>query len=345
MKKQLKWIIAALAVTAVATPALAEDGIKFYGSVRVKTNYIVKSDGATAATTDQRTDDATLALQPNSRFGVNATTGAIGGKVEMGFRQETTDMYTRLLYGTYKTEGGTTILVGQTYAPYWTAYGHVYKDDDMFTSYGNLYEGRIPMIRVDTSSGLYMAAIKNAQSNPDATATDSTKTLLPKLNVGFKNTAGALTYNTGVAYQQYDSFGAGYNKDIVVSYLGYFEAVVKSEAMTAQAKLHYGQNLKEFGFTGLNKGYTLGSGDNIEGYGGVAQLNVGKACAGFSYTVEDADKQKSNKDVAAFVNYTIVPVKGFSIVPELAYFDYNVNGFDFDGADEVAATIKWQMDF
>jgi hypothetical protein len=233
----------------------------------------------------------------------------------------------------------------------------------MFTGFGNLYEGRTPMIKVDMASGLYFAVLQNKAVDTVTTATTANlvtgavttttttagvKTLLPKLNVGFKNTAGALTYNTGVAYQQYDQFnGAGTTKDIVVSYMGYFEAVVKSEAMTAQAKLHYGQNLKEFGLSGLNKSYTAAgtANANTEAYGGVAQLNIGKACAGFSYTVEDRDTEKANKDVGAFINYSIPVVKGFTIVPELAYFDYNVNAFDFDGADEVAATIKWQMDF
>lgn len=350
MKKQLKWIIAALAVTAVATPALAEDGIKFYGSVRVKTTYTVDSEGNTAATKDQNTDDAVLTLQNNSRFGVNATTGAIGGKVEMGFKNPengaSNEMYTRLLYGTWKNDAGHTLLVGQNYTPYWTYYNVVAADDDGATGYGNLYDLRTPMISYTMANGLYVAAIENYATRTNLNA----KSLLPKLAVGYKTTSGAVTIHTGVAYQQYDLFtgATGEQKDIVVSYLGHIEAVVKGEGMSAQAKLHYGQNLKEFGMSNMDKTYNTNAAtanNNTEAYGGIAQLTVGQTCAGFSYTVEDMDATKANKDVLAWVNYTFVPVKGFSIVPEIAYLDKNVNAFDWDGADKIVASVKWQMDF
>jgi len=338
MKKLVLALVALAAAVAVATPALAD--YNFYGSMRFKTGYEVLGD-----TLDPSTDSTTFGLQSNSRFGLNATTGDIGGRVEMGLGGGT--VATRLMYGTWKTDAGT-LLIGQTYAPYWTSYSMVYQNDDGLNGFGELYEGRRPMIKFDATSGLYVAAIQNEQLGATAT-----KVLVPKLNVGFKNKAGDLSYNVGVAFQQYAAYYDatfttptvnGPAKRTINSYLGYLEVAVKQEGFKATAKVHYGQNLDEFGF-GRDLAYVAATNTNTEDYGGVAEVSVGPANVGFAYTVEDQDAAKANKDVVGYVNAKFSPVKGFSITPEIAVFDYDVNGFDWDGMDKVAATVKWQMDF
>jgi hypothetical protein len=362
MKKLVLALIALAAIVAVATPALAD--YNFYGSMRFKTGYTVTADQP-----NRSSDSSQFGLQSNTRFGLNATTGNIGGRIEMGLLDGTgsANVYTRLMYGTLKTDAGT-LLIGQTYNPYWTAYAMVYNNDDGLNGFGELYEQRTPQIKFDFNSGLYVSAIQN-QAIQKSVA--NSKALLPKLNVGFKNKAGALSYNLGVAYQVYDQYyGAAFapvaassvtnvggvatpnaavpvtdNKRTIQSYLTYFELVMKQETMTAQMKLHYGQNLAEFGFK-RDKSYNAVGNNNTESYGGVAQVSVDMFNVGFSYTVDaDDTTAKTDKDVVAFVNAVIKPVKGFSITPEIAYYDNNVNGFDFDGADMVVGTIKWQMDF
>lgn len=341
MKKLVLALVALAATVAVATPALAD--YNFYGSMRFKTGYQVLAD-----TPDASSDSTTFGLQTNSRFGANATTGDLGGRVEIGLKDafDGNAAYTRLLYGTWKTDAGT-LLIGQTYLPYWTAYGLVYNNDDGLNGFGELYEGRTPMIKFDATSGLYLAAVQNKQMGKTGT-----KTLIPKLNVGFKNKAGDLSYNLGVAFQQYDQYynaawvatDNGVNKRTVNSFLGYFEVGVKQDAFSATAKLHYGRNLKEFGFA-RDLAYAAATNDSTENYGGVAQVNVGPACVGFSYTVDDRDATKAVKDVVGYVNAKFSPAKGFSITPEIAVYDKNVNGFDWDGNDLVVGTVKWQMDF
>jgi len=260
-----------------------------------------------------------------------------------------------------------TLLIGQTYTPYFVAYSLVYKNDDGFNGYGEIYEGRTPMIKFDFTSGAYVAAVQNKLQGKD-----NAKTLVPKLVAGFKNKAGDLSYNVGVGYQQYDQYyGAGFAtaaaaqpdlggvpgaaavpvtdaKRTIVSYLGYLQMAFKQEKMNAQLNLHYGQNLKEYGFA-RDRSYAAATNENTVGYGGILQVGVDMVNVGLSYTVDDTHALgatgKANRDVVGFINANIKPVKGFTIVPEVAYYDKNVRGFDWDGADEVAATIKWQMDF
>lgn len=373
MKKLVLALVALAAAVAVATPAMAD--FNFYGSMRLKTYY--KYDDNKNA----NADSAALQLATNSRFGANASTGDIGGRVELGMYDASTT-YLRLLYGTWKTDAGT-LLIGQTYTPYFGNLSSVTNNDDTFNGYGATYDGRTPMIRFDMTSGAYVAAIKNAQ-------TGSAKAFMPKLAVGFKNKAGALSYNVGVAYQTYDkkaaaatgdvygivSVDAGvdgvigtaddvikYTKDpiskataanpkrTVTSYLTYADIGFKQDDIRAKVKLHYGQNLKDFGITKRsNSAYDAANNLNTISYGGQGEVGFGMVTVGATYTVDDkigASQSGNNavKNFGAFVNAAIKPVKGFTIVPEIAYFDKNVNGFDFDGCDEIYGYVKWQMDF
>ena len=160
-KKTVAIVAAAGALTALAIPAMAETTL--YGSARMATFYNLPMQPATGKTAgiDEH-------LQANSRFGANFSNGDVGGKVEIGLRDNGTAIngstttgldYTRLLYGTWNFGSGK-LTVGQDYNSYYTFTAQVHDDDNGLNGYGALWDGRQPQIRVNLNNGVYFAAIQ-----------------------------------------------------------------------------------------------------------------------------------------------------------------------------------------
>ena len=337
MRRLALILVALAAIVAIATPALAE--YNFYGSVRVKTFYL---DEDKNAADDQ---DFTLELQPNTHFGAKVQEGKLGGKIELGLKTQATGVYTRLAFGTYKFDAGT-LLVGQTYSPYFSNASQVYKDDRGFSGFGNLWDARNPQIRFDLNSGLYFVAgktISTANNVTGGTANATTDTLLPKLTVGFKNKAGKFAYNLGATYQSFDT---GATEESVTSYLGYADIGFTQDQFSLRTKLHYGQNLSDLGITDRNSKYNVATGDDTTSYGGWVQAGFAGATVGVGYVVDDIDGAPETDDqMAAFINYKIKVAKGFTITPEICYMDYMDDENGVDQGDHLAIGAQWKMDF
>jgi hypothetical protein len=332
MKRLTLVLVALAAIVAIATPAMAE--YNFYGSVRVKTFYV---DNDKNAADDQ---DFTLELQPNTRFGAKVKDDKLGGRIEFGFKTQGAGVYTRLAYGTYKFDAGT-LLVGQTYSPYFSNASQVYGDDRGFSGFGNLWDSRNPQIRFDLNSGLYVAAVK---VSPATGANAADDTLLPKMTVGFKNKAGKFAYNLGVTYQSFDTDPV--LEESVTSYLGFMDIGFKQDQLSLRTKVHYGQNLSDLGITNRNSVYNVATQDDTTSYGGWVQAGFAGATAGVGYVVDDIDNALETDDqMAAFINYKIKVAKGVTITPELFYKDYMDSSTGVDQGDELAIGAQWKMDF
>lgn len=329
MKRLSMVLVALAAIIAIATPAMAE--YSFYGSVRVKTFYV---DNDKNAADDQ---DFTIDLQPNTRFGAKIKGDNLSGHVEFGLKAETSGAYTRLAYGSLKTDAGL-LMVGQNYSPYFSNASQVYGDDYAFAGFGNLYDKRNTQIRFTLNNGLYVAATKVvSQGN---TVTD---TIMPKMTVGFKSKAGNLSYNVGAVYQVFDTGAA---ETTVTSYLGYADLALKLDQVALRTKLHYGQNLSDLGMFGRNSSYSIANDKDTSSYGGWLQAAVGMATAGFGYVAEDIEGAAEIDDqMALFVNYKIKLASGVTITPEVLYKDYMDSSTGVDQGDELAIGAQWKFDF
>ncbi|MHB8058911.1 MAG: hypothetical protein ACYDHC_13580 [Desulfuromonadaceae bacterium] len=361
-KKVVTIAATAGALAALAVPAMAETVL--YGSARLTTFWNTVDSKGTAGTNT----DFEEALHGNSRIGVNFSSGKLGGKVELGVGPSS--VTTRHMYGTYKFDMGT-VLVGQTENPYYLPSASVAKQDGINNGYGALWDARQGQIKLTMNNGFYVAAIIPTTPNPTAaqttagvTAPGLSQNYLPKMNAGYEGKAGNFAYGAGVVGQTYKLQNAttGVTSASVNSLLGYFHGKLAAGPAAMQFNLGVGQNMG-------NMGFTLGSTTNTfvpaagafakedtltyEGYvqGSYKLSDMLKLNAGLGYVADDNDRfAKVDDRMMMFVNTNITIAKGFSITPELAYFDQldNTNATTFassKGPKEYLVGAKWQMDF
>lgn len=328
-----KLVLALAAVALIATPAMAD--FSFYGSARVNTFY-TNVDDATTTTKNFDVD-----LQNNSRFGAKATTGDVSGRVEIGFDDNaatSTRTYLRLIYGEVKLGDGT-LLVGQTYTPYTKLAGMVSSVDQGLENFGALYDGRNTQIKYTMNNGVYFAALDNLGAG--------TEVIIPKLNIGYAGKAGDVNYNVGFAYQTYEA-SAVLDVD---SYLAYICGDAKVGEIGLIYGLHYGQNLQEFGMarttisSGANKVAASVTNDT-KSYGAMLEAAMNGFKVGIGYVSDENDDfTDADTQMALYANYTVQVAKGFSITPEVSYWDYMEDAAGIDEGDDLYVGAKWQLDF
>jgi hypothetical protein len=367
MKKQLLVLSAAAMVAAAAVPAMAETTL--YGSARIGAFYDTNTPAyAVGAAKPGSTTDLDFRNQATSRVGVIASDGALGGKVELGLgglaanqsgasvgSGGNTTVYTRLIYGTYKFDAGT-LLVGQTYSPYWQNSDQVINEDNGNNGFGSIYDGRTPQIKFTLNNGAYLDLIRPGGS---AAAYASSMTLIPKLAVGWDGKVGAATLGGGVAGQYYrNDVNAPIRKN-VTSLLGYVHGKVPAGPVNIGFNFGVGQNLGEMGIgEGLAAMYNATDKkfeDNLTisalvtaGFKVSSTLTVN---AGIGYVTTDGklstgkDFVNSDSKVSAYVNAPITLAKNVTVVPEVTYQDQLKK---YDGSHETKDYIygvKCQIDF
>jgi len=341
-KKTVAIAAAAGALTALAIPAMAETTI--YGSARLATfyNIVDTRSGATGSISDKNADFEE-ALHANSRLGVNFVNGTQTAKVEIGLTPTGGNLTTRHAYGAQKFDFGT-VLVGQTENPYYFYTASVAKQDNVNNNYGSLWDTRQGQIKLTLNNGVYVAAI-----TPTA-AVATTENFLPKLNVGYEGKVASFAYGAGVVGQTYKVTAT--DKQLT-SVLGYFHGTVKVDAAAIAFNLGVGQNTGNMGFTNANATATnvyTGAKDTISAEGfvqGTYTLNpTYKLNAGVGYAMDDNDTfTKTDNRLAVFANTNITLAKGFTVTPEVAYFDQLDQASGAKGNKEYVVGAKWQMDF
>jgi hypothetical protein len=351
---------------AMATPAFA--GAQVYASLRYDTFYVYQK----ATTNNVAGDDNATTLQNqgavNSRFGAKFSEGNLTGQYEVGVKDASggNALYTRLMYGTYKFNGGS-LLFGQTYNP-WTMFSdQVYDGDNGNIGFGALYDSRQPQVKLTLDSGFYLTLVTTKVSKVNSA--DVGYAEIPKIGIGYNGKAGNTTFGGGFAYNTFkeknDATGIDDNLN---SYIIFARASVDVAPVTVKFQGHYGQNLGNFGISGRQHAYaTLNSSgtgfDNTDGWGGFVQVGA-KVAPTASVNVGAGyvrDKQADTKynQTTVFVNAPIEIAPHFHVVPEFDYFHYaKKNGVASTGShigvpdagmsdlkDAYVFGAKWQMDF
>lgn len=358
LKKTVVIAAAAGALTALAIPAMAE--ITPFGQIRLLTGYQqtdTRLPGSSVGT------DVFLKLSAQSRVGVKASDGPMSAVIELGIpngQNGTANIYTRLLFATYKFSEGT-LLFGQDYSKTWNPTARIgFNDSPSNDGLGNIYDGRLPQVRFVANNGLYVAAIQPASTQPVAAlgstgltgitqtlANDKQKVLIPKLNVGYDGKVDTVGYGVGAVYQTFRDSNT-INKQINSYYL-YARANMTSGPFEAKVNLAYGENVKNAGFVGLN-GYsaTKGNEKTIEGYvqgsytvSPMLKLN---AIVGGQSNDRD-DYAKADSRMAYTVNGNITIAKGFSITPEFSITDEMKSSANVKQGIEYLSLAKLQYEF
>ena len=341
-KKTAAIVAAAGALTALAIPAMAE--FTPYASIRLLTGYQTVKPATGASDTD-----VLMKLNNTSRFGIKASDGALGAVIEFGINEGGGNIVNRLAYATYKMNGAT-LLVGQDYTKSWNPSALVGPSDTPSNvGWGNMYDGRVPQLRVQLDNGLYFAAIQPA--TPADTATIANDTLLPKLNVGYDGKAGDVGYGAGLVFGTY-SYKSGAVKENINSYLVYARANMTSGPIALKANLGYGQNVGNMNYTGAKfvvvGGTKLEDSTTLEGYvqAGYTVSPTLKVQAIIGGQTNDNDSYiKADSRMSYAVNAPITVAKNFTVTPEVVLFDEMKNSAGVKEAKTYYYGAKWQLDF
>lgn len=362
-KKTAAIVAAAGALAALAVPAMAETTL--YGSARTATFWTTNQPGyAAGAVKPDNNTDFDLRNQTNSRFGAKFANGDVTGQIELGLGLSglgtavgggNTAVYTRLIYGTSKFDFGT-LLVGQTYTPYWFASDQVALDDQGNNGYGSIYDGRQPQLKLTLNNGVYVALIR---PGTPAAAPATSETFFPKVAAGYEGKAGIFAYGAGVAAQMYTDRAAAGQDESVTSVLGYFHGKLPAGPANIGFNLGVGQNLGNMGIAeGLSAAYNA-TGKKMENNLTVSALVTAgfivsptvKVNVGLGYVTTDGktaagvDFKKADNKLSAYVSAPIILAKGFSVTPEFTYQDQLDESTGAKGAKDYIYGAKWQFDF
>lgn len=352
MKKQLLVLSAAAMVAAAAVPAMAETTL--YGSARMATFYNFNDTKGALGKTSSIDEH----LQANSRVGLIAANGDVGGRVELG-----TGVNVRLLYGTWNFGSGK-LTVGQDYNSYYTFTAQTHGDDNGLNGYGALWDTRQAQLRVNLNNGLYFAAIQptgnqaagiagvttgvaNGAFVPNAESTSNIKIYLPKLNVGYAGKASNVTYNVGLVGQTFKDQAVGVDEQ-KTAILGYLNGTAAFGNTSLMANVSYAQNAANMGFAN-RLGYA-GKNDakGFEGYIQATQKlsDTAKVNAGLGY-VNDKVEHAAHADdkMSFFVNAPITLAKNVTITPEFSYYDEMKSSTNATQPKSYALGAQWRIDF
>lgn len=345
-KKTVAIAAAAGALTALAIPAMAE--VTPYGSLRLLTGYhTVKAPNKSSDT------DLYLKNAASTNFGIFASGGDLGGRVEFGIAdplggggQAALNIYSRVMFGTYKMSAGT-LLIGQDYTKSWNPSGVVTEDRPSNGGWGNFYAGRLPQVRFETNFGLYAALIQPTTKLADS----AQKSYIPKLNVGYDGKAGPVGFGAGVEGQTFKD--TTLDKQIN-SFLAYARASFATGPVALKANIGVGQNLGNAGFTGagyVRKSLTSNDIENttrVEGYlqAGFTVSPMLKLVAIVGGANDDNDTwAKSDSQYTVELNAPITVAKNFIITPEIAYFDYLKDNKGDKQNKEYYYGAHWKLNF
>jgi hypothetical protein len=386
-----------LSAPAPAAEKTVEDRVKaledtigswsFYGSVRYATFFETTSDDAAFKDTGKVTTLATDAdilgsdqkktlwgLAPNTRIGASVNRGDLGGKYEIGFKDDAT-LYTRLLYGAY-TFDNVTFLVGQDYTPLSPSFcNQAFKGDTGLKGFGQIDEtgSRVPqlkikwnalqvaLVRTNTSYATTLSLPTEITDNGATVKTNpTTEILLPHLEVRYSLKMDQATADIFGGAGSYKVKSDVLDVDKTVnSYLLGLEGGIKMAPVYANAIIWMARNSKQLGFNQVDAAGATFDTDysiiNDKNYGGalVAGVAIAKVTVEAGYGLVSSEKDTSgaenDKAQSYYLNATIPVAQTasakFSVVPEIGVFDYMKDAKGADQGKVTYAGAKCQVDF
>ena len=372
MKKLAIGFLAITLVALFAMPAMAE--FQPYGSMRLAVGWwdVDFNDDA-----DSDYDTIMVELGDFSRFGAKWTGEELSGHVEFGLKGDGrggNSAYSRLLYGTWKFDGGS-LMVGQNYDPYTfisdqmaprlkeLGGNHAEIDaENYFIGYGCLWDSRQPQVKLTLDSGLYFAAIQ-PDTDDGGLDVDHGDADLPKLCVGWEIKGDNLFLNPGFAYNSIEASKEGImEEEDLDSWLCYLNGKFALGPADIKGSIHYGQNLGNFGLWNREAAaYAKVDGDDFEDsdcYGGYIQLafplDPATITLGVGYTESENDAYGDGDEddqMSYFVNAKIPFADNFWVIPEFSYYDHGDDYVEGDVNDWEDGPTAWfagallRMDF
>jgi len=366
MKKMWTLALAALLVAGLAFSApaatfkIGDADFGIAGQVRLNAGYQVTDKGDVAPGVSDSETDFALKHPGNSRLSVWSKYDNVTGFIEMGFKEGNV-LETRHAFLTYDMGGGNSLLIGQTYS----ALANHFAEQEMNGSlslygFGNLYSGRVPMIRYIKKGDNYTLnlEIENTDSadldiDPAPGNEFITDEITPALVGSLEYRTGGLSLTPSFLVQQYElkANAAGYDDERVFAYAVALDAVYKFDSgIQLDGEVWYGENTAIFADAfdmvrgssfGAPEYEADGSVNDIASYGGWLQVSVpidpGVVHVGGGYQEADVDNRGSASSMerySAFVSYSYWVTSQFLVQPEVLYLDYGDSANEADyGSD------------
>jgi len=362
MKKVVIIFLAAVFMLAMYVPVSAADW-NIYGSARVQTFFTDYDEDLINPTTlnldpalDPRADTTQFEHNLNqvSRFGLQAQNGLIGGHFEAGFAP---GIYTRHIYGTVDMPFGQ-LLVGQSWTPYGAGSfisSQVYKNDEgglPFIGYGH----RKPMIQLSVEN-FKIALVEPQRLGFVGVEAGDSEVFLPMVQASYDVALDGIHLHFAGAFQTYDLENEEEDWDgETLNALG----VTANARFTMMDPMYfnigafYGMNHAVIDAT-YNPILPMIDDDEIadtDTFGillaaGTTVNNIGLEL-GFGYRQDENDTWDDPLEtmlVYANANIPLSPDGNAFIVPEIGYYDYDVDIDNVDLGDKMYAGLKWQINF
>lgn len=376
MKKALIVLLAVAFVGAFALPAMAADKTEwgFYGSARVgtwsydddKMSGLVPNGGVNGF--DDR--DTTWALQGNSRFGANASAGAVSGRVEI---RETSEF--RVMWGEWNFGPGK-LGVGKNYTPANMFYSQQAGFGDAnLLNIGGYYTGADGMIRLSFDNIADMFSFDLAFVEPTVVPDQSpairgltpaqinaldADTTLPQIEGRFLFNWGPVQMEMGGAWVEFtDTAIVGgaerdYDLDAWALHMGIKYAM---GPFYANGNIHTGENntyLGQWTYSQVVATYDAGNDTMVDadhwGWNLIAGFNLNDMLsfeAGYGETDADYNMPGLVEDETAsyYMQARISPAAGVFIIPEIGKRDYKNTTAGVDQGDTFYFGATWRINF
>jgi hypothetical protein len=351
-----------------------EDGVgawTIYGTARFATFYQKDSAGDIGGGNFNDDTKSTIwNLQSNSRIGLAAKRGDLGGDFLLGMKEPAAGgPKIRHAYGTYQS-GDFNFLIGKaetifTNFTYSNQAGNPYGPDTDLQDWGFIDEDFTPLVQM-TYKGLTLQLVKSTPSISSG-GTNTYEALLPHLEAQYHLTVDKFYGDV------YGGFGSFKVKDVTVgttttnvdkSVTGYAMGVgggVNIDPAYCGVALWYGKNASVAGVYSVTMDVAGGpsidptTGDITDekdfGVGFVVGANIKKVTveAGYGFTsskpdVSGADTAKGQSGyIQAVIPIAETPGAKFFVVPEIGMFDQKI------GSTKQGKTVyggaKWQINF
>lgn len=357
-------LVAGLAFSApAATFKIGDADFGIAGQVRLNAAYQVTDKGDFPNGENDSETDFSLKHPGNSRLSVFSRYDKVTGFIEVGFKEGNV-LETRHAFLTYDLGNGSSLLVGQTYS----ALALHFAEQEMNGSqalfgFGNLYSGRVPMIRYIKKGDSYTLNLE--LENTDAVDIEgyTSDELTPALVGSLEYRSGGMTLTPSFLVQQYElkADNAGVSDETVFAYAVALDAVYKFDSgFQLDAEVWYGENTAIFAdafdwVRGSGFGAPVYEADgnvkDVASYGGWLQAAIPidpvVVHVGGGYQESDVkDAAVSTMErYSAFINFRYNLTPQFLIQPEILFLDYGEDKNDNDLGTDTFFGVHFRYSF
>lgn len=342
-----------------------------YGSARFGTFYQKDSAGDAGAGGLFNDDNKTTIwdMQGNSRIGLTAKHGDLGGDLLLGLHSSGDAVSIRHAFGSYQC-GDVSFLIGKgetifTNFTYSNQAGNPYGPDTDLQDWGFIDEGFTPLVQM-AYKGLTVQLVKTSPTVALTGATATYETLLPHLEVQYHLSMDKFygdVYGGAGTFKVKDLTTGSTTTTVdtkVNSYTIGIGGGANIDPVFCGASIWYGRNATSMGVAqvtgqGALIDPTTGDVTNEKDFGvaGVVGAKIQKVTveAGYGFTYSQYDESGAPKIKGqSYYLQAVVPIaetKGAKcfVVPEVGVFDQNDNDSGLKMGKATYAGAKWQIDF